>query len=93
MILLTKSGYHSAKDGVLDFESGAHNFTRLFDLAKEIGLYILFRPGPYVNAEATAGGFPGASNASLRNHCIEILTQDLNTRMGYNWRLRRPAKQ
>jgi len=52
-------GYHSAKDGVLGFESGAHNFTKLFDIAKQVGLYIYFRPGPYVNAEATAGGFPG----------------------------------
>jgi beta-galactosidase GanA len=72
MIPLTKIGYHSAKDGVLDFESGAHNFTRLFDLAKEIGLYILFRPGPYVNAEATAGGFPGwvttGAYGALRNN-------------------------
>jgi beta-galactosidase GanA len=57
---------------VLDFESGAHNFTRLFDLAKEMGLYILFRPGPYVNAEATAGGFPGwvttGAYGALRNN-------------------------
>ena len=27
-------------------------------LAKEIGLYMIIRPGPYVNAEANAGGFP-----------------------------------
>lgn len=65
-------GYHSAKDGVLDFENGAHDFTKLFTLAKEIGLYILFRPGPYVNAEATAGGFPGwvttGAYGTLRNN-------------------------
>ncbi|PMD43524.1 glycoside hydrolase family 35 protein [Hyaloscypha variabilis F] len=65
-------GYHSAKDGVLDFESGAHNFTKLFDLAKQVGLYIFFRPGPYVNAEATAGGFPGwlttGAYGALRNN-------------------------
>lgn len=28
------------------------------DLAKELGLYMIVRPGPYVNAEANAGGFP-----------------------------------
>lgn len=27
-------------------------------LAKEIGLYMIVRPGPYVNAEANAGGYP-----------------------------------
>lgn len=27
-------------------------------LAKEIGLYMIIRPGPYVNAEANAGGLP-----------------------------------
>jgi beta-galactosidase GanA len=27
-------------------------------LAKKIGLYVLFRPGPYVNAEANGGGLP-----------------------------------
>ena len=72
MSFLIASGYHSAKDGVLDFESGAHNFTKLFDLAKQVGLYILFRPGPYVNAEATAGGFPGwlttGAYGTLRNN-------------------------
>ncbi|KAE8351357.1 putative beta-galactosidase B [Aspergillus coremiiformis] len=51
-------GYHNPKPGVLDFESGAHNFTSIMNLAKEIGLYLIIRPGPYVNAEANAGGFP-----------------------------------
>lgn len=27
-------------------------------LAKELGIYLIFRPGPYVNAETNAGGFP-----------------------------------
>ncbi|OBT57300.1 hypothetical protein VE04_01746 [Pseudogymnoascus sp. 24MN13] len=65
-------GYHNAKDGSLDFENGAHNFERLFEIAKEVGLYVLFRPGPYVNAEATAGGFPGwvttGAYGELRNN-------------------------
>ena len=51
-------GYHEPIPGHLDFESGAHNFTSIMTLAKEIGLYLLIRPGPYVNAEANAGGFP-----------------------------------
>jgi hypothetical protein len=30
-----------------------------FDAASEVGLYLLTRPGPYVNAEVSGGGFPG----------------------------------
>ncbi|KAI8934745.1 hypothetical protein NX059_008433 [Plenodomus lindquistii] len=50
--------YHSANNGTLDFETGAHDFTKLFEIAKRVGLYVITRPGPYVNAEANAGGFP-----------------------------------
>ncbi|KAE8148489.1 putative beta-galactosidase B [Aspergillus avenaceus] len=49
-------GYHNPKPGVLDFENGAHNFTSIMTLAKDLGLYMIIRPGPYVNAEANAGG-------------------------------------
>ncbi len=56
----------------MDFESGAHNYTSLFTIAKDIGLYIIFRPGPYINAETTAGGFPGwlttGAYGTLRNN-------------------------
>ncbi|KAK7914118.1 hypothetical protein PG985_011821 [Apiospora marii] len=51
-------GYHNPQPGVLDFETGAHNFTSIMTLAKELGMYMIIRPGPYVNAEANAGGFP-----------------------------------
>lgn len=51
-------GWHNPIPGVIDFESGAHNFTQLLTFAKEIGLYVILRPGPYINAEANAGGFP-----------------------------------
>lgn len=30
-----------------------------FDAAKKAGLYVLPRPGPYINAEVAGGGFPG----------------------------------
>ncbi|GAB7346927.1 hypothetical protein MBLNU459_g1992t3 [Dothideomycetes sp. NU459] len=65
-------GWHSAADGALDFETGAHDVSNLFAIAKELGLYILWRPGPYINAETTAGGFPGwvttGAYGSLRNN-------------------------
>ena len=31
----------------------------LFDAAKKAGLYLIARPGPYINAETTAGRLPG----------------------------------
>ncbi|KAE8151998.1 putative beta-galactosidase A [Aspergillus avenaceus] len=30
-----------------------------FDAAKEAGIYLIARPGPYINAESSGGGFPG----------------------------------
>ena len=51
--------YHNAKDGVIDFENGVHNFSPILTLARDVGLYVIFRPGPYVNAEASAGALPG----------------------------------
>ncbi|KAF3921866.1 Beta-galactosidase [Arthrobotrys entomopaga] len=48
--------YHSPRQGVYDFESPGKNLQVLFDTAKEVGLYVVVRPGPYVNAEYTAGG-------------------------------------
>ncbi|KAF1962787.1 putative beta-galactosidase B [Byssothecium circinans] len=51
-------GWHSASSQTLDFETGAHNFELLLEIGKRVGLYVIVRPGPYVNAEANAGGFP-----------------------------------
>jgi len=51
-------GYHAPNATTLDFTSGAHDFTHLYRIATDLGLYIIIRPGPYVNAEANAGGFP-----------------------------------
>jgi beta-galactosidase GanA len=51
-------GFHNPSEGVLDFETAAHNFTSILTIAKDLGLYMIVRPGPYVNAEANAGGFP-----------------------------------
>ncbi|KAH0392755.1 putative beta galactosidase, partial [Aureobasidium melanogenum] len=65
-------GFHAPRDGVVDFEAGAHNITSLFETCKSLGLYIFYRPGPYINAESTGGGFPGwvttGAYGSLRNN-------------------------
>ncbi len=49
--------YHSPKQGVYDF-TGVRDVDRLLDLTDELGLYVVARPGPYINAETTGGGFP-----------------------------------
>lgn len=48
--------YHSASRGALDFETAGKDVQRLFDIAREEGLWVVARPGPYVNAETSAGG-------------------------------------
>ena len=50
-------GYHSPKRGVYDF-SGIRDVDRLLDIARDVGIYVIARPGPYINAETDAGGFP-----------------------------------
>ncbi|MFJ9379540.1 beta-galactosidase [Streptomyces sp. NPDC101455] len=50
-------GYHSAKPGTYDF-TGIRNVDRLLDEAERAGLYVVARPGPYINAEVSGGGFP-----------------------------------
>lgn len=51
-------GYHSPARGVYDF-SGIRDVDRLLDMARDVGIYVIARPGPYINAETDAGGFPG----------------------------------
>jgi beta-galactosidase GanA len=49
--------YHSPSKGVYDFTTPAKDIQRLLDYAKQAGLYVIARPGPYCNAETSAGGF------------------------------------
>src|SRR5262249_7159195 len=50
-------GYHSPAPGVYDF-TGVRDMDQLLDIANEVGIYVIARPGPYINAETDAGGFP-----------------------------------
>src|SRR5947209_821097 len=50
--------YHSPKPGVYDF-SGVRDMDKFLDIAQQVGIYVIARPGPYINAEVDAGGFPG----------------------------------
>ena len=47
--------YHSSSKGKYDFDSPGKDAQRLFDYAKQVGLYVIARPGPYCNAETTGG--------------------------------------
>ncbi|KAJ6567229.1 glycoside hydrolase family 35 protein [Mycena vulgaris] len=51
-------GIHEPKRGEISFE-GFRDLQPFFDAAMKAGLYVIARPGPYINAETTGGGFPG----------------------------------
>ncbi|HEY9745780.1 MAG TPA: beta-galactosidase, partial [Oculatellaceae cyanobacterium] len=50
--------YHSPEPGVYDF-TGIRDIRKLLQITQELGLYVIARPGPYINAEYSGGGFPG----------------------------------
>jgi beta-galactosidase GanA len=50
--------YHSPAPGRFDF-TGVRDVDRLLRIADEVGIYVIARPGPYINAETDSGGFPG----------------------------------
>ncbi|KAK3366220.1 glycoside hydrolase superfamily [Lasiosphaeria ovina] len=54
--IYTHWGFHAPTPGKVDFDTGAHNLTRFLEMARDIGLYVLVRPGPYINGELNAGG-------------------------------------
>ncbi len=49
--------YHSAREGEYDF-SGIKDVRKVLKAAKDAGLYVIARPGPFINAEVNAGGLP-----------------------------------
>src|SRR3984957_4094598 len=50
--------YHSPASGVYDF-TGVRDMDLVMRMAADTGIYVLARPGPYINGELNAGGFPG----------------------------------
>ena len=49
--------YHSPAQGVYDF-SGIKDVRKVLQAAKDAGLFVIARPGPFINAEVNAGGLP-----------------------------------
>jgi beta-galactosidase GanA len=39
--------------------NGIFDFEPFFQAAQNAGIYLIARPGPYINAESSGGGFPG----------------------------------
>ena len=50
--------YHHPKPNVWNFTTDNHNLKQFLSIAKEVGLFVILRPGPYVCAEWEFGGFP-----------------------------------
>ncbi|GFF73252.1 hypothetical protein IFM47457_03346 [Aspergillus lentulus] len=50
--LLESEPGHFQNDGVFDLQE-------FFDAASQAGIYLIARPGPYINAEVSGGGLPG----------------------------------
>src|SRR5574344_510242 len=51
------ANYHSEKDGVYDF-SGIKDVRAVLNVAKDVGLFVIECPGPFINGEVNAGGIP-----------------------------------
>ena len=49
--------YHSQKEGEYDF-SGIKDVRKVLHSSKDAGLFVIARPGPFINAEVNAGGLP-----------------------------------
>jgi len=63
------------KPGVYRAE-GVFDLQPFYDAASEAGIYLIARPGPYINAEASGGGFPGwiqRINGTLRTSAADFL--------------------
>ncbi len=49
--------YTSPSPGVYDF-GGVRDMNEFLNMAQDAGLYVIARPGPYINAETDGGGIP-----------------------------------
>lgn len=49
--------YHSPSPGVYNF-TGVRDANQFLNMAQRVGLYVIARPGPYINAETDGGGIP-----------------------------------
>ncbi|WP_146233398.1 beta-galactosidase [Arthrobacter psychrolactophilus] len=80
-------GLHSTESGKFDF-TGLKDIELLLTMAEEEGLYVIARPGPYVNAEISMGGLPAyltkSGAGSLRGMDAEVLRESLSWINAFN---------
>jgi beta-galactosidase len=50
--------YHEMDEGSFDFSSGNRDIATYLQLCQELGLWVYFRPGPYICNEWDGGGLP-----------------------------------
>src|ERR1035437_2752821 len=50
--------YHELQDGSFDFASDNRDLRAYLQLCQELGLWVYFRPGPYICNEWDGGGLP-----------------------------------
>lgn len=50
--------YHEQREGEFDFSAGNRDLDRYLSLCGELGLWVYFRPGPYICNEWDGGGLP-----------------------------------
>jgi beta-galactosidase GanA len=62
--------YHSPSKGVYDFETPGKNIQQLFDYAKEAGLWVITRAGPYCNVR-----IPPSNARKLRPEAADTLSR------------------
>lgn len=65
--------YHESKPGVFDFQSDGHNIEHFIQIVQEEGMFLLFRPGPYVCGEWDFGGLPAylLSVPDIKIRCMD----------------------
>ncbi|WP_449374581.1 beta-galactosidase [Arthrobacter psychrolactophilus] len=80
-------GLHSTESGKFDF-TGIKDIELLLTMAEEEGLYVVARPGPYINAEVSMGGLPAYLTKSgaggLRSTDPEALRESLSWLNAFN---------
>ena len=50
---------HEGEPGVFRADDGPFEISKFIQLAKQAGIYLIARPGPYINGETAGGGIPG----------------------------------
>ncbi|KAM0747012.1 hypothetical protein T439DRAFT_340821 [Meredithblackwellia eburnea MCA 4105] len=73
LVLEAHWGLVNPSPGVFDW-TGIRDLSVFLDIAQQVGLWVILRPGPYINAETTGGGFPGwvtTVNGTLRTDDLQ----------------------